>query len=172
MLLYVLVCNAPVKSNQGLGEFSFFYGYNISELHKKYEAIIYYWKLFTTVLINLLCDKKELPTDHGIGGSPQKSVSRKSSFHRVRRIATTTFWCTFHFDGKIIPACWGWGVHALSLSLYLPSRAKLQCRSSWEQIQSPYFYSTPICTLCCKNSQNSLYPVTPFSNIYTGKNCS
>jgi hypothetical protein len=42
------------------------------------------------------------------------------------------------------------GVHALPLSLCLPSRAKLWC-ALWlrGQIHSPYFSSTPTCTLCC-----------------------
>jgi hypothetical protein len=35
------------------------------------------------------------------------------------------FWRTFHHDGKFSPAWWGWEVHALPLSLYLPSRAKV-----------------------------------------------
>jgi hypothetical protein len=30
--------------------------------------------------------------------------------HRVHRVATSTFWCTFHHDGKICPGWWGWGV--------------------------------------------------------------
>ncbi len=65
------------------------------------------------------------------------------------------FWRTFHHDSKIIPAWWGWGVHALPLSLYLPSRAKLWCTLQLRgQIHFPYFYSTPICTLC------SLYRAT------------
>jgi len=70
--------------------------------------------------------------------------------HRVQRVAMTTFWRTFHHDGKISSAWWGWGVQALPLSLYLPSQAKLwfalQLRG---QIHSSYFSSTPICTVLC-----------------------
>ncbi len=43
---------------------------------------------------------------------------------------------------------WGWGMHTIPLSLYVPSQAKLwstlQLRG---QIHSPYFSSTLICTL-------------------------
>jgi hypothetical protein len=41
------------------------------------------------------------------------------------------------------------GMHAHPLSLYLPSRTKLWCTLQRRgRIHSPYFYSTPICTLC------------------------
>jgi len=53
-------------------------------------------------------------------------------------------------------------VHDLPLSLYLPSRTKLlftlQLRG---QIHTPYFFSTPICTLCGVHSkllENSAQP--------------
>ncbi len=59
--------------------------------------------------------------------------------HRVHRVAMTTFF-TLHHDGKISPAWCGWGVHALSLSLYLPSQVKLWCTLQLRvQIHSPYF---------------------------------
>jgi hypothetical protein len=70
-----------------------------------------------------------------------------------------TFWRTFHHDGKISPAWWGWGVNALPLLLYLPSRVTskdvvytLQLR---EQIHSPYFSYA----LCGWHSQCALYTV-------------
>ncbi len=44
----------------------------------------------------------------------------KSLHHRVRRVATATFWLTFHHDGKVSPAWWGWGMDALPL-LYTPT---------------------------------------------------
>ncbi len=44
---------------------------------------------------------------------------------RAQKLAMATFWRTFHHAGRFSPAWWGGGVHALSLSLYLPSRAKL-----------------------------------------------
>ncbi len=49
-------------------------------------------------------------------------------------VATATFWCTFHHDGKFSPGCEGWGpgVHAQPLLLYLPSRRKL-----WTVVYSP-----------------------------------
>ncbi len=67
--------------------------------------------------------------------------------HRVHRVATATFWLTFHLNGKISPAWWGWGVHAHPLSLYLPSRAKLR---STLQLHSPYFSSTLYVLRGCK----------------------
>ncbi len=86
--------------------------------------------------------------------------------HRLEitnRLAMATFWSTFIHDGKFSPGKGG-GVHALPLSLYLPSRAKL-----WRTLQlrghihSSYFSSTlffcvvitiqnilsiPACTAC------------------------
>ncbi len=43
------------------------------------------------------------------------------------RQAMSTFWRTFHHDGKFRPARFWAGVHALPFSLYLPSQAKLWC---------------------------------------------
>jgi hypothetical protein len=63
-------------------------------------------------------------------------------------LCVTTFWRTFHHDGKMSPGWWGWGVHEHPLSLYLPSRTKLWCTLQLRgKIHSTYFYSTPICTL-------------------------
>ncbi len=67
--------------------------------------------------------------------------------HRVYRVARAIFCRTFHHDDKISPARWGCGLHALPLSLYLPSPEKLWC--TLQLIHSPYFSSTPICTLWC-----------------------
>jgi len=51
---------------------------------------------------------------------------------------------------KISPGWWGWLVHAHPLSLYLPSRTKLQCTLQLRgQIHSLYFYSTPIYSILC-----------------------
>ncbi len=65
------------------------------------------------------------------------------------------FWRTFHYDGKISPAWWGWVVHALPLSLCPPSRAKFQARSS-ERADTfllflfyPYMYSVADTTPSC-----------------------
>ncbi len=42
----------------------------------------------------------------------------------------------------------GWGKHAYPFSLYLPSLTKLWCTLQLRgQTHSPYFYSTPKCTL-------------------------
>jgi hypothetical protein len=71
--------------------------------------------------------------------------------YRVHRVAMTIYWRTFHHDGKISPAWWRWGVHALPHSLYLPSQAMLWCTLQLrENMHYPYVYfsSTPICTLC------------------------
>jgi hypothetical protein len=49
---------------------------------------------------------------------------------------------------KLPPGGRGGGVQAHTLSLYLPSRTRLWCELRVRgQIHSPYFYSTPICTL-------------------------
>ncbi len=53
---------------------------------------------------------------------------------------------------KLTQAGEGGGVHAHPLSLYLPSRTKLWCTLHLRgQIHSPYFYSTPTCTLWLKH---------------------
>jgi hypothetical protein len=68
--------------------------------------------------------------------------------HRVHRVATAAFWCTFSDEGKIRPGWWGWGVHAHPLSLHLPLPVKLQCTLHLSgQIHWPCFISTNICTL-------------------------
>ncbi len=64
------------------------------------------------------------------------------------------------------------GVHTHHFSLFLPSRTKLQCTLELRgQLHSPYFISTPICTLCLspKTEGNSPgLPPSPFS-ISTNK---
>ncbi len=45
----------------------------------------------------------------------------------THRVEIATFWRIFRHDGKIRPAWWSWGVHALPLSLYLPSPEKWWC---------------------------------------------
>jgi hypothetical protein len=68
----------------------------------------------------------------------------KGVHHRVHtRVAMVDFWRTFH-HGKISPGWWGWGVHAHPLSLYLPSRTKLQCTLQLRgQIYTPLITSLP-----------------------------
>ncbi len=72
----------------------------------------------------------------------------------THRVASATFWRTFHHDGKISPAWGGWAWvrvdTAYPLSLHLLSRTKLWCTLQLKGqvlVHSPYFYSTPICTL-------------------------
>ncbi len=74
-----------------------------------------------------------------------QGVSR-CCIHRVHRVATATFWRTFHYDGKISPGWWGGGgLHAHPLSLFQPSRTKLWCTLQLrEQILR---YTHPISTL-------------------------
>ncbi len=63
--------------------------------------------------------------------------------HRVHRVATAAFWCTFSHKGNICPGWWGWGVHAHPLSLHLPSSVKLQCTLQLSgQIHWPCFISS------------------------------
>ncbi len=56
----------------------------------------------------------------------QSGYNRPQSTHRA---ATASFWRTFHHNGKLSPAWWGWGggVHADPLSLYLPSHTIVWC---------------------------------------------
>ncbi len=61
------------------------------------------------------------------GGGYQHPVPVMLYTHRVHRVATAAFWRAFHYEGKISPGWWGWGVHAHPLSLHLPSPVKLQC---------------------------------------------
>ncbi len=117
-------------------------------IHSSYDAIltlsqreIATWTLPCIAHLTLLAERNPLTL------SPQ-------SAHRV---AVVTFCRTFHIDGKIGPASWrvkgeGWRVHALLLSLYLPSPTKLWCTLQLRgQIPSPfsplpymYVYSVPV----------------------------
>ncbi len=74
-----------------------------------------------------------------------------------------------HLLAYISLAWWGWGVHALPLSLYPPSRAKLWCtiRSSWEgryhtlPLFLLYPYMNSVVTPSKKRPQMSWCPVPP-----------
>jgi hypothetical protein len=125
--------------------------------------------LFTKYIANrsIICKFHELiyqihcQSLKNIGFSKCTSIMKKSKTRScdcghvctpqsIQRVAMSTFWRTFHRDGKISPARWGCGLHALPLSLYLPSPAKLWCTLQLRGlIHSPYFSSTPICTLRC-----------------------
>ncbi len=49
-------------------------------------------------------------------------------------------------------------MHAHPLSLYLPSRKMLRCTLQLRgQMHPPYFYTTPICTLCIPSFRLYLY---------------
>jgi hypothetical protein len=63
--------------------------------------------------------------------------------HRVQRVAITTFWRTFHHDGKISPAWWGWGVHVLPLSYIYHHKESCSERSNWEADTLPLFLLYP-----------------------------
>jgi hypothetical protein len=106
------------------------YGWTSSS---KEQIIVAYWTKFFV-----------LSTFKGPCGTGAQSTHRE---------ATAAFWRIFHHDGKISPAWWGWGVHAHPLSLYLPSRTKLQCTLQLsghvQCTHSPYFISINICTLWC-----------------------
>ncbi len=87
--------------------------------------------------------------DLGFGLSPHicEHGLRWWSTHRV---GMAFFWRAFHNDGKISPPWWGWGVHALPLSLYLQHGQSCGVRSSCESryiVQCHYFSTTPMCTL-------------------------
>ena len=73
----------------------------------------------------------------------------------MHRVATATFWRTCHHDGKICPGWWGWGVHSHPLSLYLPSRTKLDVR--WEGLYTPPISTLPLYLLWEKVEACNLY---------------
>ncbi len=90
-----------------------------------------------------------------------------SVHHKVHRVATATFWRTFHCDGKIGAGDSG-GVYALPLSLYLPSPAKLWCTLQLRgQPHPPYFSPLHQHVLCGVHweirgfSRAKCYCVTP-----------
>ncbi len=68
-------------------------------------------------------------------------------------VAMTTFWHTFHHDGKISPTWWGWGVHALPLSLYLLSRVVVYTPA--ERADSTPISPLPLYVLCGADQQAS-----------------
>ncbi len=79
-------------------------------------------------------------------------IIRMSHPQSTHRVATAAFWGTFLHDGKLAQAGggggWGGALHAHPLSIYYSSRTKLQCTLQLRgQLHSPYFISTPICTL-------------------------
>jgi hypothetical protein len=78
--------------------------------------------------------------------------------HRVYRVARAIFWRTFHHDGKISPAWWGWRVQALPLSLYLPSPAKLWCTP---QLRGQILFSPTISPLSLYSSV--VYPTCNYA---------
>ncbi len=76
------------------------------------------------------------------------STEYPQSIHRVSteypQSGNGPFLAYIHHDGKIIPAWCGWGVHALPLSLFLPSRAKLRRTLQLRgQMHSPLFLLYP-----------------------------
>ncbi len=75
-------------------------------LHDKYPLWLYApWHLSPMVMFTMTC------------------IILGTCAHRV---ATASFWRTFHHEDKISPGWWGWGVRAHPFSLHLPSPVKLQ----------------------------------------------
>ncbi len=97
-----------------------------------YFAIICYFiksislpqEIFNTVLVN---QRAILYSLHSFLSLP--FLTSQSPTKSTRRAAMAPVWRTFHHDGKISPAWWGWGVHAhaLSFTISIPSRTKLWC---------------------------------------------
>ncbi len=72
----------------------------------------------------------------------------------THRVEMADFWRSFHHGGKISPGWWGGGdaLHALPLSIYLPSFTKLQRTLQLRgQTHSPIFIST-LYVICCPDS--------------------
>ncbi len=78
-------------------------------------------------------DLKERGRESFVGGRSykgEKGLKRGlCGNHRVHRVAMTTFWRTFHPEGKITPAWWGWGVPFHFIYHHVQSCI---VRSSWE----------------------------------------
>ncbi len=70
--------------------------------------------------------------------------------HRVNRVAITTFWRTYHREGKISPGWWGWGCSPFTFTLSTITY-KVVRNTSWEGRYTPWFLLYPICTLWSKH---------------------
>ncbi len=76
-------------------------------------------------------------------------IMERGCVHRVHIVAMSTFWRTFHHDGKISPAWWGWGgARPPSLTPSTITSKVVVYIQLRGQIHSLYFFSTPICALC------------------------
>ncbi len=75
-------------------------------------------------------------------------IIRLCTYHRLHGVAMATFWRTFHHDGKISPGC-SEDAGARPPPFILSTITSSGVRSNYIrlQIHSPYFSSTPICTL-------------------------
>ncbi len=83
----------------------------------------------------------------------------------THKVATTAFWHAFHHDGKISPGGWGWRVRSHPLSLYLPSRTKVQFTLQQRgQVYPPYFIST-LYVLCACISEGKGKKGGPISGL-------
>ena len=67
--------------------------------------------------------------------------------HRVHRVAMATFWRTFHHDGKINPAWWGWGVHARPFHSTITSKVMVYAPAERADTL-PYISPLPLYVLC------------------------
>ncbi len=71
---------------------------------------------------------------------PTHKLTPRFTPQSIHRVATATFWRTFHRDGKISPGCWRWGVHShcVALDYYqLPAHWKLIQLIQWLPGPSP-----------------------------------
>ncbi len=67
----------------------------------------------------------------------------------THRVAMATFWRTFHREGKIGPAWWGGGVHALLFhSIIYHHEQSCGLHSSWEGWYTPHISTLPLYVLC------------------------
>ncbi len=66
--------------------------------------------------------------------------------HRVHRVAMAIFWRTFHRDGKIGPAWWGWGCTCTPSPFHSIYHHEQSCRvhSSWEGRYTPPISPLPL----------------------------
>ncbi len=83
------------------------------------------------------------------------TITRISAITEYNRVAMPSFWRIFHHDGKISPAWWGWGVHALRPPHFTISTAcppitykVVVYAPSWEGKYTPSISTLPLSVLC------------------------
>ncbi len=102
-----------------------------------------------------------------------RCLARRNFFqHWIHRVATAAFWHTYSIMmEKLAQAGEGGGLLAHPLSLYLPSRTKLQCTLQLRgQIHSPYFIYIPVYSVVefypLESTHNCLYKFTSAIHVY------